>query len=61
MEAEADTDHIQTVIAFRKEIESLEKLFQDMLNVLQDDMVEGEPPLQHILLLDHGVEQASVR
>ncbi len=57
-----DSEQIHVVNSFQKEVESLERSFKEMLQTLQEGERESpQATLQHVLLLDHGVEQASVR
>ena len=55
-------DQIHVVNTFQKEVESLEKSFKEMLQTIQDSKSNSpEATLQHILLLDHAVDQATVK
>ena len=55
-------DRIHVINTFQKEVESLESSFKEMLQTLQERENDSpEATLQHILLLDHAVDQASVR
>lgn len=55
-------DQIHVVNSFSKEVESLERTFQQMLQTLQEGRSDSpQATLQHMLLLDHGVDQAKVR
>ena len=56
-----ETDQVQVVHSYQKEIESLEESFKEMLQTIQEGQSDNpQVTLQHMLLLDHGTEQATV-
>lgn len=56
------TDQVQVVHSYQKEIDSLEESFKEMLQTVQEGQSDSpQSTLQHMLLLDHGAEQAAVR